>query len=331
MNPLGAAFIAAIGRAPAEAASPLRWSAPDECPDAVAVEERIVRLVGGAPATDGVVLDARVTRLPDGRGHALTMRTGAGATAHERTVTAATCDALADVAALVVAVTTEPVDTAEHVALADIAPAVVAPLESTPDETAVRGSSTRATLPRAPTPRRSRSRVEVTLRPRLAASIGALPGATAGGDLGLSVGDARVRGELVAGYWLPRRTGAGERALRVSLGTVSPRVCGSLPQPRVGVVACVGPELGVMRGEGNGATRRPTWIALALEIGARIRVRGRVSLWTSAGVAAPLRFPVFRVREGGGDTVELFRPAAATGRLLVGVEVGLGRREGKSP
>lgn len=327
MIPLVAALVVAIGSGAPATASSLRWSAPDECPAHAAVEERVELLVGGPPATTEAVLDARVTRLPERRGYALDMRMGTGATAQQRTVTADTCEALADVAALVVAVSTEPVATADRVALDTMTPAIAEPVATSVPERPV---STRRMPARASTPSPPRSRVQIGLRPRVAASIGATPGVTAGGDIGVLVGGSRVHGELVASHWLRRSTGADAPAVRVSLSAISPRVCGALPQPRVGVVACLGPELGIMRGDGNGTTRRPAWIALALEMGARIRLRGRLALWASAGVAAPLRFPVFRVRDGGGTT-ELFRPAVATGRVLVGLEIGLGRQPGKSP
>lgn len=342
---LAALFVAPISVAFRAPATPsLRWSAPPECPDEAAIDERIVRLVGAPLPADATPVLGHITRLAED-GYVLELRVGVGEATETRTVTAASCDALADVAALLVAVVAEPVATAASVDVGSFAPvpesstvAPSLPTDRTPkvrtgsqdprDSSDLRDSSD--PIDRAQhSASTARSSTIVSLRARLGPMLGATPGATAGGDLGLAVGGARVRGELVGAYWLPRRTGTAERSLRVSLATISPRVCGMLPQPRTSVVACVGPEIGIMRGDTTTSVRRPAWVAAVVEVGARISVGRRVSVWTTAGVAVALRFPIFRVRERG-TAVELFRPTQPSGRLLVGVETRLGRLPAKS-
>lgn len=331
MGPLLAALFVALGSAPETVSAPpsLDWFAPPECPDAAAVGGRIVRLVGGPSGSPSPPVVGRIVRTRDDAGYVLDLRVGEGGAIESRRVTADSCDALADVAALLVAVVTEPVATATQV---EVGALTVPAAGGTSDEAPTSRGRTPRVRASSPPPvvRTPTTPTTVSLRARLGASVGASPGATGGIDLGLAIGGTRVRGELVGAYWFPRRTSAGNRSLRVSLGTISPRVCGLLPQRRVSVVGCLGPEIGVMRGVSDGIVRRPLWMAAVVEVGARISLGRRFALWTSAGVAAPLRFPVFRVRGADGDAIEVFRPSSVSGRLLVGFEGTFGRARAKS-
>lgn len=329
-----AQVLEAPGTSPdARAGAPVSWHAPADCPDAATVATRIDRLVGRRPTATELSVDATVTVAPGG--YALRLRVVAGALVDERSLVAESCEVIADTAALVAAVLVDPITTTQTIEV----PARVAAdtIEPIADDPTVVSPPRRA--PAAPAPRpapRSRGPIDLSMRVRAGGQFGAVPGLTGGPDLAIAIGGRRVRGEIVGAYWLPRRVERATPSLRVRLGTVSPRVCGTLPQRRIDIALCGGPEIGVMRGDvGGGATRRPLWIALAVEAGVRAPVSPRVSVWATAGAATPLRFPRFRLVDSSGErSQQVYRPAAAAVRIQLGIEVRLasfGARRRENP
>ena len=101
----------------------LRWGAPAGCPDGSYVEAEIARLLAGSDAP-ARTLDAQadVTRGSNGRWHVrlLTRSGGAGGEAGsgERSLDAASCKALADASALIVAMAVDPARVAANQAVA---------------------------------------------------------------------------------------------------------------------------------------------------------------------------------------------------------------------
>ncbi len=319
--------------APAEAA--LSWRAPEGCPDASAVRSRIGRLVGASSSVAALRVDGVVTAV-DG-GFSLSLRVVTDGVVDDRVLVADRCEALADTTALVAALAADPIATAgvvdvpalvEAARLGD-ADAVLgdptADVGALPPDAGVRPrpSPREREAPRGRT--RSSSPVGVWTRLDAGVQFGAVPGVAFGLAGVLAVGGRRLRGELAGSYWLPRTTDRAGTTIRVQLGAVAPRICGTLPQGRIDVVLCAGPELGILRGDVQGGpTRLPLWLAVTAEAGIRVPVSRRVSVWTTVAAAAPVLFPRFRLVDATGTRQrEVYRPAAAGVRGLVGIEVRL--------
>jgi membrane-associated protease RseP (regulator of RpoE activity) len=97
--------VAALAIAPRASAVELTWESPAGCPDRPNVEQRIVKLVGPAAKAE-VLVEGRVTVTKTGYHLALTTtREGARG---ERALDDASCEALADSAALIVAMAIDP-------------------------------------------------------------------------------------------------------------------------------------------------------------------------------------------------------------------------------
>lgn len=303
--------------------TPVSWRAPAACPDAASVADRVAKLMGRAPTTDELVVDADI--VPVSGGWSMTLRAESRGVVDARVLVADSCEVLADTAALVAAVIVDPVATAvtvevpERIAAATNEDVVDDPIGAPPRR--ISPPSRERPAPRPPT----RGPIDLSIRLRAGGQMGAVPGLTGGPDLALGIGGRRVRGEIVGSYWLPRRVEGASPSLRVHLGAISPRVCGTLPQKRIDAALCTGPEIGVMRGDiGGGGTRQPLWIAFIAEAGIRAPVTPRVAIWATVGAAAPLRFPRFRlVDETGQRSQQVYRPTVVTVRVHFGVEVRL--------
>ena len=320
----------------------LSWRAPEGCPDAAAVRARIGRLVGaslGPVELGGLRVDGVVTAV-DG-GFSLDLRVATDAATDARVLVADRCEALADTTALVAALAADPIATATVVDVPAVVDAArLGDADGSVGDPTADGRSTPASTPRSSSrdagdrarplpgdPRPPRPSRPIGIWTRLAAGVqfGAVPGVAFGVAGVVAVGGRRLRGELAGSYWLPRTTDRAGTTIRVQLGAVAPRICGTLPQGRIDVVLCAGPELGVLRGDVQGGpTRLPLWLAVTAEAGIRVPVSRRISVWTTVAAAAPLVFPRFRLVDATGTRQrEVYRPAAAGVRGVVGIEVRL--------
>lgn len=327
----------------------LQWRAPSDCPDAAAVAGRIARLAGPVTSSDdpsvapGLHVVGEVTR--NGQGYRLQLRVTQGEQIDVRTLDADRCETLAEAAALVASVGWDPVATVQALELPapDDGGLLPDPLDSPSVTQEPRGSvagggrsPARGTVatdrpPSRERPRRDRS-VGLWLRARGGVGVAVVPHADAIVDLALAVGTARVRGELLGAWASPRSRGVGADGLRVQLGSVTPRICATVPQGRVDLVACGGVALGAMRGVRGTAARVVPWIAAHADVGLRIVITPRLSAWVSAVVELPLRYPRFVIHAADDprDTRELFRPSVASLRGLAGLEIrlrGLDKRQ----
>jgi hypothetical protein len=326
---------ATAGAASTTAGAELSWRAPAGCPDAAALQARIGRLVGASSGSSSVAtlrVDGVVTVVEGG--FSLSLRVATDGLVEDRVLVADRCEALADTTALVAALAADPIATAAVVdvpALVEAArrddadPLLGDPITDGPSPSRVADDRPR-TPPRAPSgERRPRSPVGVWTRLDAGVQFGAVPGVAFGLAGVVAVGGRRLRGELAGSYWLPRTTDRAGATIRVQLGAIAPRICGTLPQGRIDVVLCAGPELGIMRGDvQDGPTRLPLWLAVTAEAGIRVPVSRRVSVWTTVAAAAPVLFPRFRLVDATGTRQrEVYRPAAAGVRGVVGIEVRL--------
>lgn len=337
-SPLALALLLAPAPAPAENPAPLGWRAPAGCPDASVLAERIERLVQRPLAAGELSVEADVQAALDG--FTVDLRVVAGAVVDERTLFATDCATLADAAALVGAVLLDPVVTTASVDVEAAASADVPEPRASEQPRSLR--IRRADKPRepdrlgtersGPRPRRDRE-LAAWIRLRGGPQFGAVPGTSGGLELAIGLGVRRVRGEIAGSWWAPRRLRNDVAPLTVQLGTIAPRVCATVPQRKVDVVACGGVELGVMRTRTPGlGVRQPLWLGFVAEAGIRAPLTPRLSLWASAMATIPVVFPEFRLEDTQTPprTRRVYQPPGAGVRGLLGLEVrlrGLDKRQ----
>lgn len=114
----------------------LWWSAPEGCPDARSVESEILRLAGHAPASP-LAVHATVTH--DAERYRLEIMTRSEGGEGSRTIEAASCDTIAEAAALIVALAIDPEAAAR--AAASSAPRAPGPATA-PESTRASGPAT---------------------------------------------------------------------------------------------------------------------------------------------------------------------------------------------
>jgi hypothetical protein len=313
--------------APAHAADhevALNWVAPESCPDSQTILERVEGLVGQAVRASPTALfsiEARVSR-DDGPAWTLHMSFRGGENPTSRTVTAATCDELADAAALFVALAIDPnLPVAGRPASSESGDgrgAAAAASATTPVVPLSPGAEARAA--RGPQP-------EPAPRPPLRVHVGALesiwfqrlPGVAPGLVLftGLSRYRWRVSAEL--GFYPEQHADApnGRTGGDLWLASAELNLAYALTQSRVQLAPYFGLELEWIHGAGTGQLRRDqgSTALVAFNTGARLEysVSRRWALLARAKGSAPFSRPSFYT----GDT-EVFRPS------WLGIEIGLG-------
>lgn len=313
----GAAGVALLALAvPARADEPrvaLRWTAPEGCPAGSRVVAEVDRLLGAHGARPARPLEVKAEVIAGDAG-ALRVHLEIEGDAGPRTrdLSAASCDALADAAALILAMTIDP-------AAVTAAPPPVRPLPAPPPPTPLPPPPPPPPLP-APAP---------SLRPRFhlaawaRADLGSLPGVSfaAGGTAALGLGALRV--ELGAGA-APARTQAASRPAasgataggEISLIAGSAGLCyGVLPEGRLELSPCAAIELGRLHAAGFGVTTPGEGNVLwsAARLGARFAwwPMSRAAIVLRAEAAVPFARPTF-VLEGLGT---VHRPGPVAGRL----------------
>lgn len=328
-----AGLLAALVVAPpadVPAAFELAWQAPAGCPDGAEVLRRLARLAPGRPAP-ALRADGSIAPLVDGTWRLQLALRGPGV-ADTRTIEAADCSALGDVAALLLAIAVAPETTARRHAAGATAPddrpslplpprePVAAPSIAAPPGLELEDVST------APTPRRSPGDspggVRGALRLAGGAEVGAIPAWSPSAALGAALLGAGWRVEL-AGTYSARTLAYDERSVggRLQLGAGALRGCAVPRWRRFEFPVCGGLELGALRGVGRGvASPRPAvdlWVAAQLGAGAAWVPGRRVALVAALDVSIALRRPGFHVASLG----ELARSQSIGLRPTVGVEL----------
>src|SRR5688572_2113057 len=234
---------------------PLRWTAPDDCPSAQHVHERIADYLGGvAPQTD-VRVDATVVHEA-GEDYRLDVAvvTASGTTRHE--LASPRCEVLADAVALIAAVALDPIDVAQQIEAARVAEPAPAPTPTPTPEPTPPTVAPAPTEPPTPLPKQ-RPILRYALRPELAMDFGPLPGFAVGGGFALGIFSRGWRVEVGPVLLAPReaasRSVPGATA-EVSLVAARARGCGVFGRSLIELPLCGGVELGVLRGRGTGAT-----------------------------------------------------------------------------
>jgi hypothetical protein len=244
----------------------------------------------GGPA--GYELDAALT---------LQERAGANDTTH-RHLEARTCDALADAAALVVALAVDPRAATAPSSAQDAVPEPHprdAPRPA-PQGEPVPPRDTPTATP-APKPRRPAPPLEVWTGAAAGVGAFALPSVTATVELRAELARGRLRAGVTTSLWTPAEGSTTDPRYggRFLLWNATPHACFAPGRGRVDVPLCLAPAFGLVHGQGRGelVARQATapWVALGAGGAVRIRVHSRLALRVGLGAAAVLLRPSFVV------------------------------------
>lgn len=313
---------------PTPAEIELDWLAPQQCPSAAEIQARYAALLDGPTGGRGTMLArARVSR--DGETWTLRLETTFAGVEDERTLEAASCDALGDAAALVFAVVLQPPSLEVPFELpTNNVPPVQRPRQPPSSPSPQRAQAAPVAPTESSTPRRSedpRSRrldrpswTEPYLRPYMGVEYGALPKPTALAGLVGGFAWSRARLEFSAMWLSPQRV-AGPAASAATAQYFIGGVRGCL-HPRRGrweFPQCVGIEGGTIWAQSRGRTEQSTttgpWLAPSIGSAASYR-RGRWALIAGFEIAPPVLLTRLFIN---GEAV--FR-ARTSVRGLLGVE-----------
>lgn len=301
-------FLSLVTSGPA----PVQWTAPHGCPDEAYVQDRIASHLQGAPVDPSPAVARATVSGPDDGQWSLSLSIG---DEQPRELTASTCEALADAAALMIAISLQPAATTEPLVVPEPAQAAVDPVVPT---------STPGSGPGNETP--SRTSVRTSDRPRSAAAFGppsailgvavsvegvGLPavGAGLGGRVGAQWGPLRMA--LQGGHFFRRErdvTDGLAAAYRLSTGGLELGGVLALGRAPAGFeLYGVGQiEVGVLRGDGVGAepslVQRHLWVAPGAGVGAMWTPRGFVAIGLRADLLFPLRRQEFVISELSAGT-----------------------------
>ena len=329
-------------------ADDVQWTAPPDCPDREVLLAGVARRRGRALAPGQVRVVARTT-APGPRSYRLDLQLDLGGRHEERVLTARTCAALVDAAALVIALAIDADPTAsEQTTPEPTTPKLTTPKLTTPELTTPEPASPDPPVePVAPPPSVAPPVVLDELAPappaapvapprrgpggflRLQglAEYGALPGPTGGVDLAGGLLWRRIRLELQASYLAPRTVTTPQGRVRASLVAGAVLGCARLGRGALELPLCAGLELGAMPGVADGpdlhATSAGRWFAALLGVGAIWRVHPRIGLSAALQGLAAIHRPTFVLRDPGPEVV-LFDPGVVSGRLVLGIELRFG-------
>lgn len=319
----------------------LEWRAPEECPQLEDVRARVERSwaddAGGAIAAHGELVGTGERARP----WRLRLRLVAASGTADRELEGRSCDALADAAALMIAMAASPEVEAPTLTVPE--PAEPPPTEPPPPEVVTPpaiGATTPAATPLAAIAPEDRGSDAVTAGPvapvgarrrlarpaaELALSGGfdalAVPGVggTLVGAVGLHWPRLRVRAIVV--HAIARGVGSTPSARhRMTAGGLE--LCGFGEVRRWAIGACGHAEVGRLHAEGRGGAaltdRDLPWAAFGLGPAAQWRFATRWALTGGAAVIVPARRHTFSV---GGTEVSAIGPAGV--RLVAGLAVRL--------
>jgi hypothetical protein len=314
---LTAAVLAPDAWAGEESGFQLTWQAPEGCPPASAVELEIERLLAGSArerASAGLQVKGTVEHEAQ---WLVTLDTTSKTASGHRTIQAATCQALANATALIVALIIDPDAVAAHKDETKVVPPTpvpslpVAAPTTAPPEPAKQGARTTHGL----------------LGFAAAGNLGVLPSADVALSVHLGVARQRWRIEARGAYGLRQvqsealsdPPGAFGRFSFVA-GTLAG--CRTFLGPRIEVGPCASAEVGAVRGQGFGATENTSkntpWVAL----GAGGLVLVQANRWLYFPIHADAVIPLWRPSYVFGNVeTPIFRSWIVGARLTAGVEL----------
>ncbi len=327
---LGACVVAAslaagapVAAQPLPSGLALQWSAPPQCPTAAQVSDAVARLLG-RPLAEGpspCVARARVQPLRR-RGWRLRLSIATRGAPRHRTLEGASCVAVTDAAALVLALAIDP----EAVASRPAAPAPPEapqppPAPAPPPQPPPPLPPPVAVARPEPAPPRPSRPLRWHLRAAVFGDVGSLPAATVGPSLAVGLSYGALRVEAYAVYAAPQRAALDRGGGDFDLVGAGLSGCGLARVGRFDLGGCGGLEAGSLRGAAYGVARPGSgsapWLAVTFGAAARARLSSRWGVLAQVGGAAPLRRPEFVIDEVGA----VFRASALTLRATAGVEV----------
>jgi hypothetical protein len=290
-----------LASAPAQAkALALDWVAPPECPGRAQVEARIRALAAGEALE--AAAQVRVTRDVEGY-RAELVRRGRDGASRERTLTAETCEVVADAVATVL-----------------VASQVAAPARAPPPPPA---SATAEARP----PDRARSapvaegwRLWLAARPAI--DTGLLPATVLGGVIDVGAGGDHWRGELRLAGLAPAEAAAPSGSTgEIYAFAAEAAACGALPMASVRLGACAGFGVALLHGRGvdvedpRSEVRFVPAPKLALDV--RWPAQGRIAVRGDGTVRFALTRPEFSIQNDG----PLHRPSVVAAQIALGPEL----------
>jgi hypothetical protein len=323
----------------------VRWEAPDDCPDRVALDNELHRDLEGSQAPSmRLSVRARVEQLrPETWRVSIVTESIEGKS--ERAITAHSCQALLDATSLIVAMLIDPETAATH----------ARPIEGSTESAAV-AAPPAAVLPPVPSPRNQfpseiqnqnqtmvlkgivvpargapRPKASGIIAAWAALDYGSLPSGTEvlGGALGLTYGPWRA--ETLLGAWLPQSKVVGGTLYPQDGGQFdklagSAKLCRTAWSPaRFALSTCAGFELARLSGTGQhlqGTQTRhslvPSPQAALLGIFGLTNV---LAFRLDLDVSFPLNRPKFGFYSPGQQENEIFQPQWYSLRAAAGFEV----------
>lgn len=279
----------------------LDWSAPETCPDAAAITARVEQLIG-RELDDGSE-SVRVRAIVEvGERPQVRLRVDSETGSRERTITAASCAELGEVAAVVIAVAIDPsaslrADAVEPEPPAPQARPVPPPAPPQPRER----PAPEPTSPSQRTDAAHERRPVGTLRIGAGAATGALPGVTAALELGAGVRWRHARIDLWAEHWLGRvaeAPGANDAAVLVRLTIARAQGCWvPTAGKKVEFPLCAGAAIGAASARGRGVPEarvvRVAWAAAHLQAAVLFVPIRRLALGPFVRGQVPILRPAF--------------------------------------
>lgn len=322
----------------------LEWSAPPECPDAIAVEREVVRLLGDAPP--GETTHVRGSIVRDGGGLRLELWTARAGVEGTRTIEGGSCEALVEAGALVIAIAIDPEvmlrvapdeadasesdpDASESDASRTIDDAVASGATDSrvePHTDAITASTSVGAAPSASS-RHTNATESVPIARFIAQAhatlgVGPLPSPSPGGSIAIGARIAMVEVWAGAAFLAEQSTTNGSFGL--AYGRL--RGCVALQLDRVLELApCVAFDAGALWGRGRqiAGARSGTseWIALTPALDARIWFSDVLGVSISAELAIPILARRFVIDRVGTDPIVAFEPSPVAFLGSVGLVV----------
>jgi len=333
---LGALLTASAAQTPGRVQ--IHWEAPAGCPHSAEIEAGVHRLVGtraDVRASGDLDVEGRIRQVGDAWSMDLEIETATGTRTRE--LSAKTCEELAEIAIVVIAVTVD-----DRLALgltdlggessppsADPSPPPTLPKDPQgPPEPASEGE------PREPEERPGNRRgirdpiARVPLRETSGAitlsgafGLGMLPGPTGGFSGAFVLLWPHARWELGATGWIPRSQGLAGTGASADIGAwhIDSRGCGVPSVRTVEFPLCVGAQAGAMSGRGHGVETpdqaRLPWFAFEGSAAINARATSFLAVFVVARLTIPVTRPGFQI----DDTV-VHRAGSASFSAVAGLE-----------
>ena len=308
----------------------LSWRAPEPCPPQSEVESQILELLGGrTQSTTMVHAKVEAFRGEDALWH-VDVHTVVDGQLGERRVDGENCEAVAEAAALILAMAVDP-DAVAVTAMKNVEPAAPAwDPHDRPEPLRVGPLSalhlTAVPLPVVPLAKRvvPSTPVGTYLGPLVGMDVGTLPAVSpwVGGAVGLVRGESRL--EARVGF-LAEQTKElehpSEAGGRFSLTAFGLWACHEVAGPAPSLDVCGGLETGILHAEGFGVTdpgeAAPAWLSLTPSLVGRWPLNSWLSVRSNLSLGLPLRRPAFELEPYG----DVHRASWLIGRMSIGPEI----------